>query len=205
MSDSRKIEYFDGLASRWDGFTDHDRVRSELRSELEEMHLSPVEHVVDLGCGTGNLTAVLLEKLGPEGKVTAVDFSSEMVERAKAKFPDPRVHWCVADAAFLPMSPGSCDRVICFSAWPHFPDAVAVLREMYRILRNEGRLTILHIDGRQKINEIHVSGGEVIARDLLPHAKDLAAIFPAHGFAVEECVDTPLRYCVSGKLTGGHR
>jgi ubiquinone/menaquinone biosynthesis C-methylase UbiE len=205
MFDSRKIEYFDALASRWDEFTDHDRVRSKLRSELDLMHPAPREHIVDLGCGTGNLTAVLLEKLGPEGKVTAVDFSGEMVERAKQKFSDPRVQWYVADAAFLPMPPDGCDRVICFSAWPHFPDAGAVLRETYRILKDDGRLTILHIDGRQKINEIHSSGGEAIARDLLPPAGDLASMFPAHGFVVEECVDTPDRYCITGRVTGGNR
>ena len=65
MGEQEKLKYFDELASRWDGFTDHNRVRASLRVELDRMHLLPDEHVVDLGCGTGNLTAVLLVDSGP--------------------------------------------------------------------------------------------------------------------------------------------
>lgn len=113
MGEQEKRKYFDDLASRWDGFTDHDRVRASLRIELGRMRLSPDEHVVDLGCGTGNLTAVLLETLGAGACITAVDFSPAMVERAREKLADPRVRWCVADAAALPLLPESCDRVRC--------------------------------------------------------------------------------------------
>jgi ubiquinone/menaquinone biosynthesis C-methylase UbiE len=199
MADLEKQRYFDDLASRWDGFTNHDRVRASLRCELDRMRLLPDEHVVDLGCGTGNLTAVLLEKLGPGALITAVDFSSAMVERARAKLPDPRAHWCVAGAAAIPMPPETCDRVICFSAWPHFSDPGAVLLEMNRILRPGRPFTILHIDGRSTINHVHSSGGEAIAHDLLPPAGVLAALFPSAGFEVDECEDVPERYCVMGR------
>lgn len=201
MSLEEKRTYFDELSFRWDGFTDHDRVRSALRIELDRMVLSPDEHVVDLGCGTGNLTAVLLEKLGPGGVVTAVDFSEAMVEKARGKFSDERVRWCVADAAALPLAPASVDRVICFSAWPHFPNPSEVLKEMNRILRPGGFFEILHIDGRAKINGIHSSAGPAIAHDLLSPASEIAGVFPASGFAVEVCEDSADRYCVAGKKT----
>lgn len=199
MRDREKQGYFDGLASRWDLFTDHNRVRGSLGMELERMHLTPEEHVLDLGCGTGNLTAVLLEKLGPAASVTAVDFSPMMLELARAKLPDPRVRWCLADAAALPLPPGSCDRVVCFSAWPHFPDPQAVLLEMNRVLRKDRFLTILHIEGRTTINRIHATAGGAIGHDLLPTVDDLAELFPSAGFVVEERDDRPERYSITGR------
>jgi demethylmenaquinone methyltransferase/2-methoxy-6-polyprenyl-1,4-benzoquinol methylase len=203
MSDREKQKYFDDLAPRWDLFTDHNRVRGSLRKELDRLRLSPEEHVLDLGCGTGNLTAVLLERLGPAACVTAVDFSSTMLEVARAKLPDPRVHWCLADAAVLPLRSESCDRVVCFSAWPHFADPRAVLVEMNRILRLNGFLTILHIEGRTTINRIHASAGGAVEHDLLSTVQDLAELFPSAGFVVDECDDRPERYSITGRKHGG--
>jgi ubiquinone/menaquinone biosynthesis C-methylase UbiE len=197
-----KREYFDLLSTRWDEFTDHSRVRHALGCELDRMQLSPDERVVDLGCGTGNLTAVLLEKLGQCGNVIAVDFSEAMVAKARSKFGDPRIRWCVADALALPLDQSSVDRIICFSAWPHFPDQPAVLKEMYRILRADGVFTILHIDGRDKINHIHSSGGLPIMHDLLQPGSEVAALFPAAGFEVGEIEDSGQRYCISGRKAG---
>ncbi len=204
MGDVQKEAYFDELSSRWDGFTDHDQVRATLRIELDRMDLAPDEHVVDLGCGTGNLTAVLLEKLGPGSVITAVDFSAAMIEKARGKFPDPRVRWCRADSVALPLTRSSCDRVICFSAWPHFPHPPAVLLEMNRVLRDGSVFTILHINGRATINQIHSSAAQAIVQDLLPPAADVAALFPTAGFVVEECEDSLDRYCITGRKLRNH-
>ena len=42
--------------------------------------------VLDLGCGTGYLTKVLLDKVGPEGKVVAVDPDGERLKIAREKY-----------------------------------------------------------------------------------------------------------------------
>jgi ubiquinone/menaquinone biosynthesis C-methylase UbiE len=199
MAPDPKREYFDALSSRWDDFTDHARVRQALGIELDRMQLSPDERIVDLGCGTGNLTAVLLEMIGECGSVTSVDFSESMVAKARSKFADSRVRWCVADAVALPLDQASVDRVICFSAWPHFPDQPAVLKEANRILRTGGIFSILHIDGRDKINQIHSSAAMPIMHDLLPPVSEVELLFPAAGFAVEEIEDSEHRYCITGR------
>jgi ubiquinone/menaquinone biosynthesis C-methylase UbiE len=198
MSDPKQT-YFDELAARWDGFTNHDRVRSALRSELGRMRIAKGEHIVDLGCGTGNLTAVLLDLLGQCGHITAVDFSPQMIDCARAKFPDPRVTWLTADAASLPLDDGSCDRIICFSAWPHFPHPATVLKDMHRILRGRGTLTVLHIDGRETINHVHAHASEAVKNDILHPACDLSALFTSCGFSVEECDESDSRYVVTGR------
>ena len=198
-STQARQEYFNDLSSRWDGFTDGERVRAALREVLSAVPIGGQEHVVDLGCGTGNLTAVLAEILGPGGRVTAVDFSGAMIDVARDKVRDPRVRWLVADVARLPLEDRSMDRVICFSAWPHFPDPAAAARELARVLRPGGMLHILHINSRECINGIHSGVGGAIGHDLLPPANDLAGVLSACGFTVREEVDSDTAYRVTGE------
>ena len=65
------------------------------RDVLDRLVLSGDERVLDAGCGTGRVTAALLERL-PRGEVVGVDGSPAMVERARAALP-PEVELQVAD------------------------------------------------------------------------------------------------------------
>lgn len=152
-------EYFDDLSTRWDSFTDAGKVQRALTTLLEGYALRPTERIVDLGCGTGNLTQVLCSVLGPEGRIAAVDLSPAMISTARARVRDERVEWLVADAMALPLGDAGFDRIICFSAWPHFPHPGHVARELGRVVRPDGHLHIMHIDGRDKINAIHSGAG----------------------------------------------
>jgi ubiquinone/menaquinone biosynthesis C-methylase UbiE len=89
------------------------------------------------------------------------------------------------------------DRVVCFSAWPHFGDPAAVAAEARRVLRPGGTLHVLHVQSREQINEIHGRAGGAVAHDLLPPAAQLAALLEAAGLAVTETVDAEDRYRVS--------
>ncbi len=192
-------EYFEELSERWDGFTDGDRVKRTLKSVLSDLPIAPAEHIVDLGCGTGNLTSVLMDILGPAGTVTAIDYCESMIEVARAKIGDERVRWLVADAVWLPLDESSVDRVVCFSAWPHFPDPAAVTRELSRVLGPGGMLHIVHIDSRDRINAIHGGVGGAIGRDLLPPAHELAGLLTDLGFAVYEVIDTGAEYRIGAE------
>jgi ubiquinone/menaquinone biosynthesis C-methylase UbiE len=194
--------YFDDLSSRWDGFTDGVKVRAALAAVLQPYAILPDEHIVDLGCGTGNLSHVLCAGLGPHGRVTAVDISPAMIDVAAGRLDDLRVRWVVADAASLPMEQGTADRVICFSAWPHFPEPAAVARELGRVLRRGGALHIVHVDAREKINAIHTGVGGAIGHDILPPATDLVALLRTAGFDPFEEIDAPDAYRVSARWKG---
>ena len=202
MNGSRtRQEYFEELSGRWDGFTDGERVKGALRDVLSMVPIKPDEHVVDLGCGTGNLTSVLLEFLGPSGIVAAVDFSRAMLEVARGKIPDHRVRWVVADAAGLPLDNESADRIVCFSAWPHFPQPAAVARELLRVLRPGGVLHIVHIDSRGKVDAIHGGVGGAIGQDHLPPAHVVAQMLTSVGFSVFEQIDSETEYRIrAGKV-----
>jgi trans-aconitate 2-methyltransferase len=67
------------------------------RAVLERLDLSGNETVLDAGCGTGAITALILERL-PEGRVIGVDASEAMIEKAtEAIGSDPRVELAVGD------------------------------------------------------------------------------------------------------------
>jgi trans-aconitate 2-methyltransferase len=66
------------------------------RELLSRVSLTSAASVVDLGCGPGNSTALLRERY-PEARVTGVDNSSEMLERARKDLPSLR--WVEADVA----------------------------------------------------------------------------------------------------------
>lgn len=191
--------YFDDLSTRWDSFTDGAKVQGALAALLPGYDLRPDEHVVDLGCGTGNLTHVLCGALGADACITAVDLAPAMITRAQGRLEDPRVRWLVADAVSLPLPDSSVDRVICFNAWPHFPEPRRVARELGRVLRTGGHLHVLHIDGKEKINAVHTGVGGPIGHDLLPPAADLEILLRQAGYEVFEKHDAPDAYRVSGR------
>ena len=66
----------------------------------------------------------------------------------------------------LPLPDESCDRVICYSVWPHFDDRAAVAAELGRVLRPGGSLHVWHLGSRARVNAIHASAGEAIRHDV---------------------------------------
>ena len=82
----------------WDA-TSYDRMSAPQeamgRDVLDRLDLRGDERVLDAGCGTGRVTAALLERL-PRGEVVAVDGSPAMVEQARERLGD-RVEVFVAD------------------------------------------------------------------------------------------------------------
>src|SRR3954451_15693953 len=74
----------------WDA-TAYERLSAPLeamgREVLQRLELDGDETVLDAGCGTGRVTAVLAERL-PRGRVIAVDGSQAMVEEARRRLPD---------------------------------------------------------------------------------------------------------------------
>ena len=119
ISDPR-IEFFDSIADKWDVWHDLPVLARDLDACLAKFDIHESEAVLDVGCGTGNLTRVLLQRLGPAGRVMALDISTQMLALAQGKISDARVIWHHASAAKLPIEDESIDRIICFSVWPHF-------------------------------------------------------------------------------------
>ncbi len=199
MSVDTKIKFFDGIADKWDSWEDLEMVAQKLSRGLDDLGVTADETIVDVGCGTGNLTRELLNKLSPNGRIIAIDISNEMVQRAREKVSDPRVEWNVGDATRMPIADHSVDRIICFSVWPHFENPKTAIDEFKRVLREKGTLHVWHMSSRATINEIHASAGDAVANDVLVPATETATLLEQYGFAPYEVIDDPERYLVSAR------
>jgi demethylmenaquinone methyltransferase/2-methoxy-6-polyprenyl-1,4-benzoquinol methylase len=100
----------------------------------------PGDRVLDAACGTGDLAIADL-KAGA-GKVTGLDFSEEMLARARRKAP---LDWVQGDMLALPFADGTFDAATVGFGVRNVADLELSLRELRRVLRPGGRLAILEI------------------------------------------------------------
>ena len=105
-----------------------------------EAVVQPGDRVLDACCGTGDL-ALAAEREG--GIVTGLDFSAEMLARARHKAGS--VTWVQGDLLALPFEDGSFDAATVGFGVRNVDDLEAGLRELRRVLRPGGRLAILEI------------------------------------------------------------
>lgn len=103
------------------------------------------EHVVDVGSGAGIDSLIASKMVGPTGRVHGVDMTAEMLERASASaraLNATNVEFTQGYAEELPVPDGWADVVISNGVMNLFPDKIAGLREMARVLKPGGRLQI---------------------------------------------------------------
>jgi ubiquinone/menaquinone biosynthesis C-methylase UbiE len=132
--DKRAIVY-DRLWARYTRRT-HDEL-------LSRVHVANDQHVLDVGCGTGVL-AQRLATVHPNMEIVGVDASSRMLSRAQARFSGKsNVTFVRARAEQLPFSDASFDLILSASALHHFTDPSRALREMCRVLADDGRIALL--------------------------------------------------------------
>ena len=106
-----------------------------------EQAVSPGDRVLDACCGTGDL-AIAAQRRGA-AEVVGLDFSEEMLERARRKAPE--LEWVRGDALALPFGDGSFDAATVGFGVRNVDDLDAAIRELRRVLRPGGRLAILEI------------------------------------------------------------
>jgi demethylmenaquinone methyltransferase/2-methoxy-6-polyprenyl-1,4-benzoquinol methylase len=99
------------------------------------------DRVLDAACGTGDL-AIADRRAGAD-KVTGLDFSERMLERARRK--DASVEWVQGDLLALPFADGTFDAATVGFGVRNVADLELALRELRRVLRSGGRLAILEI------------------------------------------------------------
>jgi SAM-dependent methyltransferase len=103
------------------------------------------ERVVDVGCGAGIDSLVASRMVGPTGAVIGVDMTPAMLDRAQASADrmgasNVRFHRGLAES--LPVPDAWADVVISNGVLNLFPDKLAGLQEMARVLKPGGRLQI---------------------------------------------------------------
>ena len=122
---------------------------------LERLQLKGDETVMDAGCGTGRLTAELLERL-PRGHVLAVDVSQNMLQKSeeflKPRF-DGRVRFVHADLADLNIE-AECDGIFSTAAFHWVKDHDAMFRGLATALKAGGWIEA-QAGGRGNLEDVH--------------------------------------------------
>ena len=111
---------------------------------FQDVLAHPEARVLDLCCGTGDMTGALLALRPAAGEpVTGLDFSAEMLARAKDKYAHANARWVEGDAMALPYPDASFDLVTAAFGFRNLRNYAAGLAEIHRVLRPGGRIGIL--------------------------------------------------------------
>ncbi len=157
--------FFAGAAGRWD------KLRRELYGEsftgAATLALLPGEYVVaDLGCGTGQVAALLSDCVG---RVIGIDSSAAMLKAARKRLADRQnVELLRGDLAALPLDDAACDAALLLLVLTYLPQTAPALSEAHRILKPGGKLVIVDLlphdreDFREMMGQVH-SGLELPA------------------------------------------
>jgi arsenite methyltransferase len=125
--------------------------------------LEPGEVVLDVGSGAGTDSLVAAQMVAPEGRVTGVDMTPEMLAKAiaaAAEMGATNVEFVEGEAERLPFENESFDVVISNGVIDLAPDKDAVFSEVHRVLRPGGRIQVADVtiqnpvseEGRRKID-----------------------------------------------------
>ena len=114
------------------------------------------ERVLDLGSGAGTDSLVAAHMVGPEGTVTGIDMTPEMLAKARTAATEAglgNVAFVEAEAERLPFADGAFDVVISNGVIDLIPDKDAVFTELYRVLGPGGRIQVADVTIQRPVSE----------------------------------------------------
>ncbi len=186
--------FFENYAPTWD--RDRKENKKVLQDLLQLIQLKPGSHVLDVGCGTGVLIPYLQEAAGAEGHVEALDYSQQMLDKAKEKFAHlQHVSFTEGNILKYTLPEKYYDAIICLNFYPHISrHSRDFIKKMNKALKDDGMLVIMHDMPRQKVNTIHQDAKG--SQPLLPPVDVLEANLISAGFSVQIAMDTASFYLV---------
>lgn len=109
---------------------------------IDRAALKPTDHVLDVACGTGAVTRLAAGKIA-DGRIVGLDYNAGMLVVARSiRATQAPIEWIEGSALNLPFPAGTFDLVLCQLGLQFFPDRPLALREMHRVLRQQGRVAL---------------------------------------------------------------
>lgn len=191
MPDQRT--FFDSRAQGWEEKCYPPDVRARLAELVREFRITPGSSVLDVGTGPGVLYPYLRKLVGQDGVIVAFDLSGNMIRQARKKDLCPRDLFFQGDAQNMALGETLFDHVICFAAFPHFPDPLAALQELRRVAKPGAEVIIAHLLSREELARHHGTH-DAVADDVLPPGPAMRALFSQAGLREPLIIDQPGRY-----------
>jgi arsenite methyltransferase len=110
--------------------------------------LAPGERILDLGSGAGTDSLIAAQMVGPQGTVTGIDMTPEMLVKARAAAAEiglANVVFVAGEAEQLPFADASFDVVVSNGVIDLIPDKDAVFAELHRVLAPGGRIQLADV------------------------------------------------------------
>lgn len=187
--------FFDKIAPEWDK-NEILSTNEKVNSILNSFKIKFGDQILDLGTGTGILLPYLAKRIGKNGKITAVDYSEGMLQRAKEKYSDlnPLPEFINLDFENDTII-GEYDKIILYCVYPHLHKPVETLKWLRTVnLKNNGSIYIAFPCGPDFINNIHKDRHS--ESDRLLSAKELAEHLDQEGIRAIPVKDTEEEYII---------
>lgn len=191
----RKAEYFDDqVEAPWAALDYGAAEADKIQRLLRDGAIDPGQWILEPGCGTGRLTAILATAVGDTGSVVALDISARMVQASRERLAG-RTNVQILHAALEDFrGAGRFDRIVCHQVFPHFDDPALAVRRMADLLAPSGLVVVAHFINAAAVNDRHRKTGTAVARDRLPGPAKMRRLFAAAGLVVDVLTDDALGY-----------
>ncbi len=107
---------------------------------LNRLNPAPDDSLLDVACGTGIVARLARLRLGSQARIVGVDTAPAML--AVARQAESTIDWREGNAMKLPIQDAQFTLVSCHQGLQFFPDKLAAVREMHRVLATGGRVVI---------------------------------------------------------------
>lgn len=189
VNENRKI--FNNLAQSYKNLWINDiKEKKRIEKIVNRFGLKKGMCVLEPGCGRGEFTPFILNKIGNSGKVYLIDISDKMINYAKKnlkKYKNVKFFNCCASN--IPLQSQIFDMIVVFNSFPHFCPKEKFIKEFNRLLKEKGMLIICHDMPSRKINELHRREKFNMKKNILPGKKEMFKMLMTQGFIVKRYIN----------------
>ena len=184
--------FFDSLAESWDA--DMVKIQWKIDKILDIADIKEGKTVLDVACGTGVLIPDYINR--NVCKCVAVDISQNMISIAKRKFNEyNNIEFLCEDAECFDFN-DMFDSIVIYNAFPHFANRNNLFENLYKHLKENGRITVAHGMSRGELIKHHSGSAKNFSR-ILPEPDELKEMMN-RWFNVDIITSTDEIYVVSG-------
>ncbi|PRR79830.1 class I SAM-dependent DNA methyltransferase [Clostridium vincentii] len=171
--------FLNSLAEKWDSICYHPS--EKVNYVINKMGLKNGDSILDIGSGTGVTIPYLEERIGTNGKITALDIAEQMIEISKKKNIYENLDFEIKDF-FQYTTIKKFNHILAYSCYPHFKDEESFFKKAHSLLQNKGKIVIAHIESKEAINSRHREEENHIISDMLSDVEKICELANNQGF-----------------------